>query len=344
MDKNRIVVVLLAVLTLIAVGVVLKVARVVILPLVIAWLLSYILSPLIRVMERLRIPATLGVLLVLFLLLGVCFLSGYFIYSSVSGFAEAFPKYQARLSEIAGTLTSSLNLPPDLFNNLDMGNKIGAFVIRLSGTFVSFVSNLVTVLIFLVFMLLAKPYFKYKIRKAFLPAQADRVSHIVNSISGQIGRYLIVQFLISLVTGLLVWLALTLIGVDFAITWGALAFFLNFIPNVGSIIASIPPILIALVQFYPDLWPAVLTLLCVLAIQMVIGNFISPKVMGERLNLSPVVILVSLLFWGWLWGVVGALLSVPIAAAIMILCENVEALHPIAVLMGSGKKYQKEFQ
>jgi predicted PurR-regulated permease PerM len=130
--------------------------------------------------------------------------------------------------------------------------------------------------------------------------------------------------------------------VDFAVTWGALTFILNFIPTIGSIIASVPPILVALVQFHPSLLPAFATLASVLAIQMIMGNVISPKVLGDRLNLSPVVVLLSLVFWGWLWGFVGAILAVPIASAIRIVCENIEALHPIGVLMGSGRPYRGE--
>jgi predicted PurR-regulated permease PerM len=132
--------------------------------------------------------------------------------------------------------------------------------------------------------------------------------------------------------------------VDFPVTWGALAFFLNFIPTVGSIVASIPPILLALVQFYPSIWPGVVTLIAVVTIQLGMGNALAPKIMGDQLNLSPVVVLLSLLFWGWLWGVVGALISIPIAAAIKIVCENIETLHPISVMMGSGKTYQREFK
>jgi predicted PurR-regulated permease PerM len=163
----------------------------------------------------------------------------------------------------------------------------------------------------------------------------------VGSISNQIGRYLAAQFLISLITGVLVWAALVLLKIDFPVTWGATAFLLNFIPTVGSIVASIPPILLALVQYYPHYWPAVLTTICLLTIQMVMGNVITPKVMGDRLNLSPVVILLSLLFWGWLWGVVGALLSIPITCAIKITCENIEPLRIISIFMGSGKTYKK---
>ena len=168
----------------------------------------------------------------------------------------------------------------------------------------------------------------------------------MRSISSQIGKYLALQFFISLATGLCVWLALIILGVDFPVTWGALAFFLNFIPTVGSIAASIPPILVALVQF-PSFWPAVFTLIVLLVIQMTIGNIISPKIMGDRLHLSPMVVLVSLVFWGWLWGL-WALCSVPIASAIKIVCENIEALRPISVMMDPagvtrGKRTRYDF-
>ena len=167
---------------------------------------------------------------------------------------------------------------------------------------------------------------------------------MVTSISSQISHYLSLQFLISFTTGSIVWGALTVIGVDFAATWGALAFFLNFIPTIGSILASIPPILIAFIQYYPSVWPGIITLVAITTIQLVIGNGVAPKVMGDRLNLSPVVVLLSLLFWGWLWGVVGALLAIPITAAIKIVCENFSELRPISVMMGSGKAYKHEFE
>jgi predicted PurR-regulated permease PerM len=213
----------------------------------------------------------------------------------------------------------------------------------LSGSVFAFVSELVLVVVFLFFILLGKPFFKYKILKSFSQEKANQLSEITFSITAQIRRYLSLQFLISFVTGVLVWLTLELVGVDFAITWGAVAFFLNFIPTVGSIVSSIPPILLALVQFYPSFWPGIITLIALLTIQLSIGNGIAPKVLGDQLNLSPVVILLSLLFWGWLWGGIGALLSVPVTAALKIVCENIESLHPISVMMGSGKIYRREF-
>lgn len=329
---------------LVAVGVVFKYAQSVILPLIIAWLLSYLIGPAINFMTSRKIPATLAVAIILILLFGIFYLSFIFLYSRFSAFAAAYPRYHARMEDLVVLLTGKWKLDFDPLAGINWGQSISRGLVSVSGSIFSFVSQLVLVVIFLFFILLGKPYFKYKILKSFSDQNADQISRIAFSITAQIRRYLSLQFLISLATGILVWLSLKVIGVDFPVTWGALAFFLNFIPTVGSIVASIPPVLLALVQFYPTLWPAVVTLLALVTIQMGIGNAIAPKILGDQLNLSPVVVLLSLLFWGWLWGVVGALISVPIAATIKIVCENIETLHPISVMMGSGKTYQREFK
>jgi len=343
-DRSKITFIFLGILVLVAVGVVLKYAQSVILPLIIAWLLSYLIGPAINFMTARKIPTTLAVFIILIILLGIFYLSGTFLYARFSAFAAAYPKYHARFTELTALVASKWNLAFDPLAGINWGQSIGRFLASLSRSLFAFVSQLVLVIIFLFFILLGKPFFRYKILKSFSAENADQIARIAFSITAQIRRYLSLQFLISFTTGILVWLALQIIGVDFAVTWGALAFFLNFIPTVGSIVASIPPILLALVQFYPSIWPAIATLLSVMTIQLGMGNALAPKVMGDQLNLSPVVVLLSLLFWGWLWGVVGALISIPIAAAIKIVCENIETLHPISVMMGSGKTYQREFK
>jgi len=343
-DRNKVSFIFMGILVLVAVGVVLKYAGAAILPLIVAWLFSFLIGPVVNFMTDRKVPATLAVFIVLIFLVGIIYLSGTFLYTRISAFAAAYPEYRLRMTELMATLTTQLNLGFDPLAGINWGQNIGRFLVTLSGSIFTFVSKLVLVVIFLFFILLGKPFFKYKILKSFSDDKANQLSQITLSITGQIRRYLSWQFVISFCTGCLVWLALSLIGVDFAITWGALAFFLNFIPTVGSIAASIPPILLALVQFYPSIWPGVITFFALLTIQLSIGNGIAPKVLGDQLNLSPVVILLSLLFWGWLWGIVGALLSIPITAAIKIVCENIEPLQPISVMMGSGKSYQREFK
>jgi len=343
-DRHRIAGILLSVLTMIAVGFVLKQTKSVVIPLVIAWLLSYILSPAVNFMSRKKIPRALAISVVILFLFGVCYMGGIFLHARITALAEAFPKYQASFTELMRVLNEWLEVSYNPLTEVNWGMIVGGYLVTLSGSLFSFVSELVLVVVFLIFIFLGQPYFKFKLRKALSSEYADHIALIVSSISSQISRYLSLQVLVSAVTGILVWAALALIGVDFPITWGALAFFLNFIPTIGSIAASIPPVLIAFVQYYPSVLPGVAALVAVTTIQMVIGNGITPKIMGERLNLSPVVVLVSLLFWGWLWGVAGALLAVPITAAIKIVCENFTALRPISVMMGSGKAYRHSFE
>lgn len=345
MDKqNRIITLLLGVLTVVVVGAVLKAAQSVVLPLIIAWLLSYMLGPVVRVLSARRIPAGVSVFMVLMLLLGIVYVAALFFYARVSAFASAYGLYAARFNEIFQDIVSRYDLNTEMLATVEWTGKVGKLVGSTAGSLVSFMSSLVLVIIFLIFLLLGKPFSRFKIYKAFSEkGHADKITTIMDSITNQIGSYLVVQFLISFLTGFLVWLALLLLGVDFPVTWGAMAFFLNFIPNIGSIIASVPPILLAFVQYYPSYWHAIVVLSVLLTIQLVIGSILSPKIMGDRLNLSPVVVLLSLVFWGWLWGLTGALLSTPIASAIKIVCENVEPLRPLAVMMSSGQRYKNEF-
>ena len=341
MHSANLIIALLSVLVITAICFVLREAQQVILPLIIAWLLSYILGPVVTFMTRRRIPAGLAVSIVLLLLMGVGYLGGLFVIARVQIFRAAFPAYEDRVMTLLREMTDTWELPFDPLVGIDWGGTLTGWMAGAGRWAVSFSMQLTMVIIYLIFLLLGKPFFNAKLRAAFNEEQATRIANVFGAISGQIGAYLSLQVLISAATGVCVWLALAWVGVDFAVTWGVLAFFLNFIPTLGSIIASVPPLLITFVQF-ESLWPLLGVGLLLLTIQMTIGNFIAPKVLGQRLNLSPVVVLLSLVFWGWLLGIVGALLSVPIASAIKIVCENFKPLRPISIMMGSGKLHYLE--
>ena len=333
----------LGLLAVIAVGFVLKVAQGVVIPLLIARLLSYLLAPGVNfLVRRLRFPAVLAVACVVVLLLLAAWGAGIVIQQRLLGFAKAFPAYQDKFAALYAHYGHQLNIPATILQDLDWTPQIGPIVLRTSRFFIAFISNTILVLIFLVFMLLAKPYANDKLRAAFTPERAETFINISSAISRQIGAYLGALFVISFVTGLCVWGTLAALGVEFAFAWGLLAFVLNFIPTIGSIVASIPPVLVALVQFAPDVWPVAGAAIALLVIHQIFGNLIAPKIYGDRLNLSPVVILLFLLFWGWLWGITGALLAVPLAAAIQIALAHIPTLAPLAVMMGSGKRYAKK--
>ena len=158
---------------------------------------------------------------------------------------------------------------------------------------------------------------------------------MVQKIDHQIQKYLAIKTIVSLATGLMAALVLLIFGVDFAIVFGFMTFLLNYIPNIGSIIATSLPVLIAVFQF-ETIWPAFWILIILGSIQMLMGNLLEPRLMGQGLGLSPLVVLFSLFFWGWLWGIPGMILAVPIAAIIKIVCSNVPSLEFVGELMSKG--------
>jgi AI-2 transport protein TqsA len=232
-DRGKVTFIFLGILVMVAVGVVLKTAQSVILPLVIAWLLSFLIGPAINFMTARKIPTTLAVVIIIIVLLGIFYLSGTFLYARFAAFVEAYPRYHARFTDLIAMVTSKWNLAFDPLAGINWGQNIGRFLASFSRSIFAFVSQLVLVIIFLFFILLGKPFFRFKILKSFSSEDADQIARITFSITGQIRRYLSLQFLISFTTGILVWLALAFIGVDFAVTWGALACLLKFITTVG---------------------------------------------------------------------------------------------------------------
>ncbi len=202
------------------------------------------------------------------------------------------------------------------------------------GSFVTFAGHALLVFIFMIFILVGQPHLPTRIHAAFDPEQAQRICEILEHITQDLQTYFSAKALISLVTGILVNLTLIFFAIDFAMLWGVLAFMLNFIPTAGSTLAAIPPIIIALLKF-DSFIPAIWIAASLTFINVLLGGLIEPRLMGQRLNLSPVLVILSLLFWGWLWGIMGMALAVPIMATIKIVCENIPALRFVSVLISS---------
>ncbi|MBR3084854.1 MAG: AI-2E family transporter [Kiritimatiellae bacterium] len=325
----------LAVAALKSLGTVLK-------PLAFAWVLMLVLAPMVKACVRwLRIPETLAIVLSVLIAVYACFEIGAFINSLIATFVPKYGEYADKLQALLKGMYSSLHPQAvAMLREFDWQSGLSKRVLSLSGMVISASSTSVMVFIITAFLLIERRDFGLKVASAF--ADSRRILEVVGSISTQVSRYLILQCVISAATGVATWLALWAIGIDFSVTWGFLAFLLNFIPTIGSILAAIPPLLIALVQYAPETYiPFFEALASILAIQMLIGNVISPRVMGNHLNLSPVAILVSLLFWNWLWGVPGALLATPVTAALKIVCDNIEVLRPVGILLGSGRPLRR---
>ncbi len=347
----KIIVGCVAVLTVIAVGTLLHAAQNVFVPLFFAWILSCIMAPGVRFLTRLRVPIWLTTIILVAILLYVMGQGATILRQMLSVSPDKVVDYYQQLVVILKGISARYGFAADFLVDFNWSITIRSWLLALSGSLMTIVSKSVMVVVYLVFILIGSPYIEYKILKAF-PYKSAQVMNILESISTEIWQFLLRMTFLSALTGLLIWQGLEMVGLDFAPTWGALAFILNFIPTVGSIIASVPPILISIVQFYPQASTAalgipseiIMTVLVVVIVQVSIGNIIMPKMMGDGMNLSPVVILTSLLLWSWLWGAAGALLSMPIAAIIKIVCDNVSNLNMIGILMSSGKTIEKEFK
>lgn len=344
--RTRVLTALVAVIALIMVGAVLKFAQAVVIPLIFAWLLSHLLGPVVNFLARRHVPSGVSAGIIIGFLLILTWWAATRLTVNAQSLFDSLPDYIAGLGNLLKELVEKLKLRlgDNVPENIDA--QVNEFLTYLRGLLLqfgatllsvvpNFLSKAVLVLVFLLFLLLEKPYARKKILAAFPRATADKVCSVQEHISTRISQYLAVQTLISIVTGVLVWATCRVFGVSGAISWGILTFCLNYIPTLGSIVASVPPILIAFIQ--TSYWNAMGVGVTILIIQQIMGNVITPKMLGDRLDISPVVILMSLLFWGWLWGPVGALLSVVIISAIKIICENIEALKPLAILMRAGK-------
>ena len=309
----------------------------IVLPFMVALFLAYLLDPLVRFLKHFGVPLALAVcfaLLVTFVFFG---LMGLLFYTSAQSFVREYPTYEPKLRALMTTLTSRLEVASLSWQLSDLGQELSsASLMRAAlaslGTFVTFLGHLLLVLLFMVFILLGQQRLPQRIHRAFGEEQAQRLTLVLQRITRQVQTYLGTKALLSVVTGVLVNLCLMILQVDFAVLWGALAFMLNFIPHLGAPVATIPPLLVAILKF-DTLMPAVWVVVCVTLIHIVLGICIEPRLMGRSLHLSPLLVVLSLLFWGWLWGIVGTLLAVPIMATIKIVCENLPSLHFVGALM-----------
>ncbi|HUX21761.1 MAG TPA: AI-2E family transporter [Spirochaetia bacterium] len=340
-NSLKVVVALVGIVVVFLIGAVFKAAQTVLVPLIIAGLLYFVLVPVVNLLERIKIPRVIAIIIVLVMVLGLFYLVGLFIFTSVQSVVRAYPRYQHRfvliLHDLNAILTDRLHVSQALLTGINWAETLRGYLISWSGSFVKFLTSSGIILIFLIFLLLERPYFRSKLNNAFYGQTRDKIEAAFDHINRQIGRYLGVKLFISVVTGLLVWGGLKLLGIDFPIFWGVAAVLLNFIPNIGSFFVIVATTAMAFLQFYPTVERPLLTLLVMSGIQVVMGNFIDPRLQGDRLNISPFIILVSLIFWGWLWGIIGMFLSVPITVVIKIICENVPSLRPVSIFMGSGK-------
>ena len=342
MQGNKVVTASLLIIVIFIGGVVLRLAKPVLFPFFLAVFLSFVLAPLENFLTRLKIPRAIAIIFILILTFFILYLLASLIYTTGKAFAAELPNYSQKVSTVLTSIQEKYNLsgaewqPFDWANQFDL-NKAGGILLDSLGPFFTFISNLFLVVLFLIFILAGRGQIAPKINRAFIKERASIVCGVIQNIDSQIQRYLAIKTMVSFFTGVFALVVLMLFGLDFAILFGLLTFILNYIPNIGSFIATVFPVFIAIFQF-ETIWPAVWILVILVLIQQIMGAVVEPRLMGKGLDLSPLVILFFLFFWGWLWGIPGMILAVPIAAIVKIVTSNIPELDFIAVFMSKGKE------
>ncbi len=337
MNGNKVATTCLVIIVVFLFGLLLKEAKPVFFPFFLAVMLYFLMSPALDFLTRLKIPKAVSILFLVIITFFIFYLLGALFYSSGKSFAAELPKYGQRFQSIIDSIQMKLQMPQiewetlDWTKQFDLG-KVGGFVLSSLGPFFSFMANLFLVFIFLIFILSGRGKVKNKVVNYYPKEKSERFITMAQNIDSQIQRYIAIKTLVSFFTGVFAGIVLVIWGLDFAIVFAFLTFILNYIPNIGSFIATVFPVAIAIFQ-YDTMWPAVWICVILITIQQVMGNVVEPRLMGKGLGLSPLVVLFSLFFWGWLWGIPGMILATPMTAIVKIVCSNIPELRVVAALM-----------
>jgi AI-2 transport protein TqsA len=303
--------------------------------LLIAVFLAAIGAPSVLWLERHRVPYVVAVLLVVTGMAAVLAVIGLRLGISLNNFYADLPEYQVRLQKHVSSLQAFLANKGIRFAESIQFDPVTPETVRhlaasLLAGLGSVLFEIVVVLLTVTFILLEASSFPAKLRAILGDPQRD--FHTFMRFVYDINRYMGIKTAISAAAGVLVWIWLSALGVDFPFLWGFLAFLLHYVPNIGALIASIPAVLLAFIQL--GLGPAVLAAGGYLSVNFILGNVVEPMLMGRRLGLSTLVVFLSLMFWGGLLGLIGVVLCIPLTMTVKFICENNESTQWIAVLLG----------
>ncbi len=316
-----------------------------IVPFLLALFIAIIAATPVNWLKDKGLPVSLAVMLVIVVGITLGVFLTLILSSSVDQFSQSLPEYQTRLRSLASGILNwlaahGMDMPESegILDVINPGQAMGfanSLISSLGGVF----GNAFLILFTVLFMLLESGSFPQKI----IAIYGDRSAVVLNRYNDVIKstrQYLSVKAALSLVTGILVGAGTALIGLDFAILWGFLAFALNFIPNIGSIIAAVPAVLLSLVQL--GMTETLGVILLYLTVNILIGNIVEPRYMGQRIGLSTLVVFLSLVFWGWLLGLVGMLLSVPLTMTVKFAAQASDETRWLGILLGPGSEAPEE--
>ena len=307
----------------------------ILLPFALALFLAILSLPIMVWLQRRRVPTWLAVLFTILVDVAILGLIVLLAIQSVTDFQEEFPGYAARLENLYRSWIDALEgrgIPAGeyLTGELVSGARMVGLVGDAVGRAVTVLSNTFLVILIMVFILAEAAIFPEKFRAIF--GQAEGESGRFAKVTHEVQEYLLIKTLVSLATGVSIGLFAWIMGLDFPILLGLIGFVLNYVPTIGSVLAAIPAVILAVIQFGGWGTPAVVAGGYVV-INVIFGNLIEPNLLGRRLGLSTLVVILSLIFWAWIWGPVGALLAVPLTMVVKIMLENTQDLRWVAVLL-----------
>ncbi|MGZ3513295.1 MAG: AI-2E family transporter [Thermodesulfobacteriota bacterium] len=317
-----------------------KAASSILVPFFLAVFIAVICAPPLFWLQRKGVPKILALALILVAILVVGFLFGALIGPSLNDFLKSLPDYQERLSTHIAALVGwlrekGIDIPEEELPRIHPG-----WVMSLAGGIFSALTSVLTnaflILLTVVFILLEAADLPKKLR--IVLKNPERSLSTIEKFGQSAKRYLVIKTVISATIGLVIWLWLLILGVDYPVLWGTLSFLLNYVPNIGSIIAALPVALLALVQL--GVGSALLTVLGFVVVHIVVGNIIEPKLTGKGLSLSTLVVFLSLVFWGWVLGPIGMILSVPMTSLVTIALESYEETRGLAIMLGSDTEIE----
>ncbi len=316
-------------------------AKSIILPLILAIILWFLIKEIREFMDKSEwiktkvkkwiktIVATSFLILILSLITSL-------LIQNANSLSSALPKYTMNLDKISQNIETNFGINISEKINLYSGEiDFQSFITIFLDSISELFSNAFMILLYLLFILMEESTFSRKLKAIYSkPADFEKINSLLLKIDYSLGKYIAIKTLLSLITAVLSYLALLALGIDFAIFWAFCIFILNYIPSIGSLIATLFPAVMALIQYGgSDFMPFIYVLVLVGSIQLFVGNLLEPKMMGNSLNISSLVVILSLSVWGVIWGVVGMVLSVPITVMMIIVFSNIEGAKKIAILL-----------
>jgi len=315
-----------------------KSASEIIVPFLLSLFLAIILLPSYNFFNKKGLPNIISLLLVIGTFVLILLLVAKLIGTSITDFNANIDSYSEKLTEyyvyiVNITSKVSIELSVNELSTIINSKEMMSFATKIMHNMGSMFTNSFVVLLTIIFMLLESSHFKAKIE--LIGEKNEMISHL-DKITSQIKEYMFLKTLISFLTGVTVWISLSIVGTDYAFLWAVVAFLFNFIPNIGSLIAAVPAVLLTLVQF--GVIDAIIVSTIYIFINIIIGSIIEPKIMGKGLGISTLVVFLSLIFWGWLLGIVGMLLSIPLTIMLKIILDNNHNTRWISILLGTDQR------